>query len=617
MCGIVGFCGFNSSNNHDWLIRGTNAIKHRGPDNIQTWILENNKVGFGHARLSIIDLSNESNQPFHRNDLKLSIVFNGEIYNFKLLKKELENLGYHFNTKSDTEVILVSYYHWGKKFLDKLNGAFAFAIFDSNKDIVLLGRDRAGEKPLFYHISENTLYFASELKSLFENQKLPRKLNYKALNSYLRNGFIAGKNCIIENFFKLPTASFLEFNLNNYNFKIEKYWTLPEKDKNLEQIKKHELLEELDYLLADAVSLQLNSDVPIGILLSGGIDSSLITAMAARTNKKLQTFSIGFHDNKFNELPHAKLIADHFGTNHEVLFAEPSSVELIEQLANQFDEPIIDSSMIPTYLVSKLIKDHCTVAVGGDGGDELFGGYSHYSRLIKLKNLTKILPNFLNKSISNYGWNNMKVGQKYRNYLKNFISNSMLPNISEYFDQYERKKLFKNEDFFRLLDDESQNQILSKNHDLIEDLTRSDFNNYLTEDILVKVDRSSMLNSLEIRAPFLDHRLIEFAFSKVPSKFKTTGSNKKILLKDLSKKILPKNFDFNRKQGFSIPLNNWLKNKNYKDLCFDTLMTNNSLFNKQYVDDLYKGLFNNENNSERIFALILFEFWRKAHKIEI
>lgn len=616
MCGIVGVCGYNSSENHTWLKKGTEAIRHRGPDNIQVWFSENNKVGFGHARLAIIDLSNESNQPFHRNDLKLSIVFNGEIYNFQSLKKELQNLGYHFHTKSDTEVILLCYYHWGKSFLNKLNGAFAFAILDSKKNIVLLARDRSGEKPLFYHFSENTLYFASELKSLFENKKLPRKLNYKSFNSYLRNGFIPGKDSIIENFFKLPSASYLEFNLNNYHFDIDKYWSLPEKDKNAKHTNKHELLEELDYLLYDSVSMQLNSDVPIGILLSGGVDSSLITAMAARTNKKIQTFSVGFHQSKFNELPHAKLIADHFGTKHEVLFAEESSVDLIEKLAHQFDEPIIDSSMIPTYLVSKLVKGHCKVALGGDGGDELFGGYSHYSRLINLKSLTKILPNFINKSISNYGWNHMKVGQKYRNYLKNFISNNKLPNISEYFDKFERKKLLKDETFFRLLENESYEKV-DTNYDLIENLTRSDFNNYLKEDILVKVDRSSMLNSLEIRAPFLDYRLIEFAFSKVPSKFKTTSLHKKILLKDLSKKILPKNFDSKRKQGFSIPLNNWLKNKNYKDLCMDTLMNKDSLFSKEYVEKLYEGLLYNENNGERLFSLILFEIWRKKHDIKI
>lgn len=617
MCGIIGIASRRKINQKSWLKTGRDTMVHRGPDDEGEWWSPDSHVGLGHRRLSIIDLSPQGHQPMHLSEEGLSIVFNGEIYNYIELRSELRSLGYIFNTNSDTEVILISYLHWGIDCVNHLNGAFGFAIFDSREYKLFLARDRAGEKPIFYRLSDESIFFASELKALLANFNFPRRLNHDSLDCYLAMGFVPGQNSIIEGYNKLPPAHVLTFDLKDGSTRIWRYWTVPEFDSSIIHTE-NELLFNLEALLEDAVAKQMVADVPVGILLSGGVDSSLITAMAVRRSNKVRTFSIGFPGNaKFDESTHAQLIAKYFNTEHTLITAEPRTADLLPILASQFDEPIIDSSMIPTWLVTNLVRQHCTVAIGGDGGDELFGGYSHHSRLLWMYKNFAFVPKIVRSAIARATESILPVGFKGKNYLQalDIDFNNGLPLIANYFDPYARKLLLgKNH---KLVAENIRNLRIPNQKDLLQRVTRMDFLNYLTEDILVKVDRASMSNSLEVRAPFLDYRLIEFAFGKVPSHLKTSISQKKILLKKLCERVLPAEFDRNRKQGFSIPMNEWLKSGPMRDIFWDTLNSNDCMFDSKTVQALLLGQDKGRNNGERLFALVLFELWRKEYKITL
>jgi asparagine synthase (glutamine-hydrolysing) len=618
MCGFVGVASKNQVPDKNWLKLGRDAMHHRGPDDAGEWWSFDSCVGLAHRRLSIIDLSPLGHQPMHLKEAGLSIVFNGEIYNFIELRQALQSLGYKFNSNSDTEVILISYLHWGIDCVNHFNGAFAFAIFDSRIFKLFLARDRAGEKPVFYRVCDDSIFFASELKGLLANAELPRRLEADALDCYLAMGFVPGGNCILEGYNKLPPAHVLTFDLSDGSTDIRQYWTLPEFDVNENRNDDNSLLLDLESLLEDAVAKQMIADVPVGILLSGGVDSSLITAMAIRRSNNVRTFSIGFPGNsKFDESAHAQLIAKYFNTEHTVLTAEPSAADLLPVLATQFDEPIIDSSMFPTWLVANLVRQHCTVAIGGDGGDELFGGYSHHSRILWMQKNLALMPKIIRSAIASSAEKILPVGFQGRNYLRglDFDFDNGLPLIASYFDSHTRMSLLGKK--HKLFAEDLRNSRIPIQKDLLQRITRMDFMNYLPEDILVKVDRASMSNSLEVRAPFLDYRLIEFAFGKVPSRLKTSTREKKILLKRLCERVLPSEFDRNRKQGFSIPINEWLKSGSFRDIFWDTLNSNECMFDKKTVQALLLGQDKGRNNGERLFALVLFELWRKHYKITL
>jgi asparagine synthase (glutamine-hydrolysing) len=555
----------------------------------------------------------------------LCITFNGEIYNYRDLCCELESRGHIFRSASDTEVILEAYREWGVDFLSHLNGMFALGLCDHGAQRLLLARDRAGEKPLFYILSNGTLRFASELKALMADPALPRRINPEALDCYLAMGFVPGERCILQGVKKLPPAHALVFNLGSGQSRLWRYWQLPEWNPtpNAGQADEAGLLDDLETLLEDSVRRQLVADVPVGVLLSGGVDSSLITAMAVRATPKVKTFTIrfpGYED--YDETEHARLIARHFSTEHVELEAAESTVDLLPVLARQFDEPMVDSSMIPTFLVSQLIRPHCTVALGGDGGDELFGGYGHYNRLLWLNEKLGWIPFPIRRGISGISTAALPLGFKGRNWIQGLgeeLRNG-LPLIATYFDASSRRRLLMS----KVLDNAALSKVaeeirgrrIPKNSDLLQRATRMDFENYLAEDILVKVDRTSMLNSLEVRAPFLDYRIIEFAFGKVPSRLKATSSKKKILPKMLAQNIFPAEFNLHRKQGFSIPLAAWLQAGQWKDFFRDVLLgSDGSIFHRRFVADLIDGQARGRSNSERLFALVLFELWRKEYRI--
>lgn len=622
MCGIIGFATNQNINLNSLLIDGLDTMLHRGPDGSGVWFSDDGKVGFGHRRLAIIDLTASGKQPMLDNSSNIIITFNGEIYNYIELKNNLIKKGHTFKTKSDTEVILNAYKEWGYNCLNHLNGMFAFAIYDLNNKKIFIARDRVGEKPLFYSIQNNIFRFASELKALMSDKEFKREVDHESLDCYFSMGFIPGDKCILKGVNKLPPAHALEFSIDTFTFNLWKYWNLPDYINHEEVEQEKKLLDELDFLLEDSVNKQLIADVPVGVLLSGGVDSSLVTAMAVRSNKNVKTFTIRFPGHKqYDETEHARMISKHFKTEHIELEGLESNIDLLPILARQFDEPIIDSSMIPTFLVSKLIRQHCTVAIGGDGGDELFGGYGHYDRLLWLGQNFKNIPKFFKTPIASIAENILPIGFKGRNWLQNFAAELKydLPLIASYFDKTSRNKLISNNQNWPFVAEIIRKDRVPKNSDLLQRATRMDFLNYLPEDILVKVDRASMLNSLEVRAPFLDYRLIEFAYSKVPTNQKTTTSEKKILLKKLCTRILPPNFDQNRKQGFSIPLNEWLKSpkwSNYfKEILLDT--SSDNFLNKNFIESLFEGQRIGRSNSERLFSLVMFELWRKTYGIKI
>ena len=619
MCGIIGIASYTAQTQRTWLAIGRDAMTHRGPDDAGEWWSADGRVGLAHRRLSIIDLSPAGHQPMHDASGTLSIVFNGEIYNFADLREQLIALGHGFKSHSDTEVILSAYREWGTECLSRFNGMFAFALFDARQQKVFLARDRAGEKSLFYHLANGVLRFASELKGLLADPALPRRIDPEALDCFLAIGYVPGERCILQGFNKLPPAHAMLFDLQTRQAKNWSYWQLPELEAASSiLVDEAALLDELEPLLEDAVRRQMVADVPVGVLLSGGVDSSLITAMAVRSSSRVQTFTIGFPGHgKLDETEHARLISCHFGTRHTELMAEDVTADLLPRLARQFDEPMVDSSMIPTFLVSQLVRQHCTVALGGDGGDELFGGYGHYSRLQWMRSKLGPIPRPLRIGIALAAEKLLPVGVKGRNWLQGLgvDLDKGLPLIASHFDATTRGRLLAPQSGWHAQAEDVLRSRVPVQPDLLQRATRMDFSNYLAEDILVKVDRASMLNSLELRAPFLDYRMIEFAFGKVPSHLKATAQDKKILLKQLTARVLPPEFDRQRKQGFSIPLGEWLKGGTFRALFGEVLRDPACSFDAGMVDSLLRGQDRGRSNGERLFALVLFELWRREYGI--
>ncbi|MEB3200913.1 MAG: asparagine synthase (glutamine-hydrolyzing) [Synechococcaceae cyanobacterium] len=618
MCGLVGVAAPRPRSERAWLDAAAESLRHRGPDDGGSWWSADGRIGLAHRRLAILDLSPLGHQPMHAPQRGLSIVFNGEIYNFQDLRRQLETLGHRFRSHSDTEVLLAAYAEWGEDCLPRLNGMFAFALLDAPRQRLLLARDRAGEKPLFYRLHDGELRFASELKALLADPALPRRLDGEALDCYLAMGYVPGERCILEGYRKLPPAHSLCFDLRDGTASLRRWWSLPPLQAGAERAGAAELLPELERLLEAAVGRQLVADVPVGVLLSGGVDSSLVTAMAVRRSSHVRTFSIGFPDHgALDETPHARLIARHFGTDHVELMAEPTAAGLLPTLARQFCEPMVDSSMLPTWLVSHLVRQHCTVALGGDGGDELFGGYSHYSRLLWMQQRLWPLPTPLRRLTVKTTERLLPLGFRGRNYVQGLDVDRQrgLPLIASLFDARSRRRLLAGRPGPPLSAEAIRSARIPDQVDLLQRATRMDFENYLAEDILVKVDRASMLNSLELRAPLLDRDLIAFAFSRVPSPLKATVDERKILLKRLVERLLPPEFDRQRKQGFSIPLAAWLRQGPFRELFWDTLSSRDCLFDAAAVRALLQGQDRGRSNGERLFALVLFELWRRAYAI--
>src|SRR4051812_2091223 len=489
MCGIIGVAASRSPVDRGWLVRGRDAMSHRGPDDAGLWWSDDGRVGLAQRRLSIIDLSAGGHQPMQDATSRLTIVFNGEIYNFIDIRDQLIAKGYAFRSHSDTEVILMAYREWGIDCLAHLNGMFTIALYDADAGQLFLARDRAGEKPLYYSHNDSGLRFSSELKGLMADPDFDRSIDNDALDSYLAIGYAAGENCILRGARKLPPAHALIFDVRQGTIKTWRYWRLPQEPAdNGDTAGDDELVDELEALLVDAVRRQMVADVPVGVLLSGGVDSSLITAMAVRTSSRVKTFTVGFENHgSYDESAYARMVADHFGTEHVELQASSIDPDLLVRLAHQFDEPIIDSSMVPTHLVSALVRQHCTVALGGDGGDELFGGYETHRRAIWAQAKIGSVPLWARKLAGAGASALLPTGFKGRNWLQSMGTDfdRGLPSAAGHFDAAERRALLGRD--WPTTAERRRTARIPQTRDLLQRTTRMDFENYLPEDILTKV----------------------------------------------------------------------------------------------------------------------------------
>jgi len=622
MCGIVGVVG-GSPAAPETLAAMRDTLRHRGPDDEGLWRSENGQVGFGHCRLAIIDLSADARQPMVSASSRTRVVFNGEIYNYRELRAELESAGRRFRTASDTEVLLQAYEHWGVDFLTKLNGMFAFALVDAAARRVLLARDRAGEKPLYYTHAGGRLMFASELKALFAEKTFARRLDHRAFEHYLAFGYVPVDMCMLEGVHKLPQGHALLYELDTDRIRTWAYWQLPAPpDPLADTASEAELLSELERLLTDSVRLRLIADVPVGIMLSGGVDSSLVTAMAARVAAhRVKTFTISFPGHGgYDEAPYARTVAEHLGTEHVELVAEPATVDLLPQMARQYDEPMADSSMVPTYLISRLIRREATVALGGDGGDELFGGYPHYCWLQAQSSVRRLLPLPLRRMAGSAG-RRLPLGFKGRNYVVGLSLDvpGSIAQFNLYFDAGARRRLLRRPPAASAAGRSPESlkiALCAGRGTTLQQATAVDFQTYLVDDILVKVDRASMLASLEVRAPWLDPRLIDFAF-RLPDRWRATTRDRKVLLRSLASRVLPRSLDLTRKQGFSLPLHAWFKGEWGRYVEEVLREADPSLFDRRFIEDLLAAQRRGLGNTQRLFALTMFELWRREYRVNV
>ncbi|MCG8605138.1 asparagine synthase (glutamine-hydrolyzing) [bacterium] len=624
MCGICGvtFSDQASSVSRNSLKRMTDAIRHRGPDD-EGWVLKGN-CGLGMRRLSIIDLAG-GYQPIANEDGSVWIVFNGEIYNHIELREELIKKGHTFRTLSDTEAILHAYEEYGEDCPKKLNGMFAFAIWDQNKRMLFLARDRLGIKPLYYYHDAKQFVFGSELKSILQVDSVPREIDPIALDVYLTVEYIPAPYTIFKSIAKLLPGHYLI--LKDGKAKIGKYWQL---DFQEYDHSKGEIIEQLLSLLQDAVRVRLMSDVPLGALLSGGIDSSAIVALMSRVmDRPVQTFSIGFKEATYNESQHARTIAEHFKTEHHESVIEANALDLTERLVGHLDEPFGDFSIFPTYLVSKMAREQVTVALSGDGGDELFAGYDTYvaNRIGKAYGrFPKVIRHtFLENLLDRVPPTEKKKGLINR--AKRFVEGMRLPEDLQhtrwmiFLQEAEKAELYSADLQTALTGHDSYGFIRryfgeTRTSDELNRQLYVDIKTYLVDDILVKVDRMSMATSLETRVPFLDHRLVEFT-ATIPGRHKLKGKSTKHILKQSLKNILPSEILQRGKEGFSIPIKNWLKD-DLKPIMLDILdpsvVRRQGFFDPEFVQRLTnEHLTDVENHSHRLWAMMVFGIWQDIY----
>lgn len=616
MCGIAGIVSSAGSVDVAALEQMRDAMTHRGPDGCGLHVAADGSVGFAHRRLAIIDLSSGGHQPMIDPITGALITFNGEIYNYRELRDELVARGHRFRTASDTEVLLASYREWDLDCLTRLNGQFAFGLHDSARRRLLLARDRAGEKPLYYRRDGSRLLFASELKGLMADPSFERRLDHEAFDLYLAYGYVPGDHCILRGVSKLPPGHAAVLALDTGDFSVQRYWTLP--PTAAQDVPADQLEAELETLLEAAVRRQMVADVPLGILLSGGLDSSLVTAMAARAaSDPVRTFTVTFPGHAaFDEAPHARAIAEYFGTRHTELPAEPQSADTLTLLARQFDEPIGDSAIVPTYLVSRLIRREATVALGGDGGDELFGGYPHYSWLLRQQRVRALVPQPLRAVVASAAAR-LPLGVSGRNHLIGFGDGAggSISHINLYFDRRTRARLAPGVVGRAVGAERYRADLAAQPATVLRAAMETDFRSTLVDGYLVKVDRASMLTSLEIRAPFLDYTLVEFAFGRVPDRLRATRDARKILPKRLARRLLPPGFDLARKQGFTMPLGAWFAGDWGRFMEAVLRESDPRFFDHAVIEQLLAGQRRGRANTGRIFAIAMFELWRREYKV--
>lgn len=626
MCGIAGFCDFNKKSDKNILHNMTDILHHRGPDDsgYSFFATENVNIGLGHRRLSILDLSSHGHQPMQLEHLE--IVFNGEVYNFKEIREELKKFHYSFESESDTEVILKAYHKWGIKAVEKFNGMFAIAIYDKENEKLILIRDRAGVKPVYYYYSNNIFLFASELKSFHQNPNFYKSINKDSLALYLQHGFIPEPHSIFIDTYKLSAGNFLELDLKSRDLKVTKYWNLVDFYNNPKlDISYEDAIKTTEEIMISSFNYRMVSDVPVGVFLSGGYDSSAVAAILQTTNKqKINTFTIGFNEAKYDESKYAKEVANHLGTNHtEYYCTQKDALDIIEQLPYIYDEPFGDSSAIPTILVSQLAKSSVSVSLSADGGDEIFGGYSKYKTTLKYYSLLQNQPRFLKKSIAvlmeQVKYKHIPIYcDKYESEIKysrlkemlnsNITPVELMSLISQKFTHEMLNSILI--DKFKISDTNYQNKMTNSLD--FNSLLYADYRTYMVDDILTKVDRATMSVSLEGREPLLDYRIIEFV-AQLPLEYKMDLNNSKKLLKDIVHKYIPKNIMDRKKMGFSVPIAEWFKDelKEYFNIYLSKeRIDREGLLNSNEVIRLKNDYFRGKKvNIQRLWFILMFEMW--------
>ncbi|MDC0192875.1 asparagine synthase (glutamine-hydrolyzing) [Pelagibacteraceae bacterium] len=643
MCGILGII------NHNLNIEDLNSItdklikllNHRGPDGNGKWINKKNTVSLGHSRLSIQDLSNNGSQPMICQSGNKIISFNGEIYNNLELRKKIEQVkNIKWRSTSDTETLIECLDIFGlEKTLNDIRGMFSIILYDIQNNKIYLARDRFGEKPLYYGKIKNSIVFGSELKVFQNFPEFNNSINKVALDKLFRNLFIPSPLSIYNNIFKIEIGSFIEIDIeNSKNLELklikQKKWWKYENTINSKSQDRYQNFSEahkaLKNTLFEAIDLQQISDVPYGVFLSSGIDSSLVASIMQNINsKKIDTFTIGFNENEFNEANDAKKIANYIGSNHHEQYIDSKqALNLIPNISKIYDEPFADSSQIPTYFVSKLARENVTVALSGDGGDELFAGYNRYLWTPKIIARLNSIPYFVRKIVANtlifLQKNNIKINNdiiekiikisqfnekvnKTAIRLKNYknLNDLLLNPVSEW--EKDTKIVSNLKDYHN-----SNIQIPTSLENIVEKMMFIDSQTYLPDDILCKVDRASMYNSLEVRCPFLDREVINISH-KIPTKMKLKNNSGKIILKEILKEFIPENLTDRSKKGFAIPLGKWLKKPLRgwaEDLLTDTKLKEQDFINHKIVKNLWNNHTNNNiDNSSKLWPILMFQNW--------
>ena len=634
MCGISGYYSLTQMFNSADLDSMLNVQHHRGPD--ASGKFNDDICGLAHNRLSIIDLSSRANQPMKDSNERFVIVYNGEVYNFREIGAQILSLKrgsrFSFRSNSDTEVILEAFTELGVDFVHELNGMFSFAIYDTLDQELFLFRDRSGIKPLYFYYDNQNFAFSSELKGLLQPSNIKKTINYNVISSFLHLGFIAAPNTIYENIYKLPPGHWIK--INRKGIEVQRYYNLHDKIKAKAVDNKDEALVKLSDLLISSVQFQLKSDVPFGVFLSGGIDSSLVTAQAVQlSGTKVNTFSIGFYENSHNESEYARKVAKHLGTNHyDFIVSYKDAISLIDDVFNSYDEPFADSSAIPTMLVSKLAKQYVTVTLSGEGGDELFFGYGAYKWAKRLDNsFIKALRVPIHGILKNMPSRYERASSLFQKVADETVEQHIFSQEQYLFTQQELEQNLSidykktspgflqssskmNLLFSNTIGNSSGNQ--KRNLTAMEKQALFDLNWYLPDDLLTKVDRASMKYSVETRVPYLDHRVVEFAVNLSPE-LKYRNGISKYLLKQILYQYVPKELFQRPKQGFAIPLSKWLKNElDYlmNDYLSESVINKHQLIDYKYVESLKKRfctgtdfLFN------RLWVLIVLHKWFEDH----
>jgi len=629
MCGIVGLWSPQQKINKEILLKMRDILRHRGPDDAGIFIDKISNLGLAHRRLSIIDLSEKAHQPMPSGDGNLWITYNGEVYNFREIRKELENKGYKFQSNSDTEVVLKSFQEWGKDCLEKFRGMFSFAIWDKRNQKLYLFRDRLGIKPLFYYSTPKTFIFASELKSILGFPEFKKDIDFEALSYYLQLGYIPAPYTIFKNTFKLEPGSILEIN-EQLNLKKTKYWE-PKlyflKDKI--QKSEEEIIGELEELLKESFQYRLVSDVEVGIFLSGGIDSSLLTTLLQKnSSQKLKTFTIGFEEKAYNEAPFAEKVAKILGTDHHQYYLNSEDLrKIFLDFVEIYDEPFGDSAGLPTYLLSRFTSEKVKVVLSADGGDELFWGYSKYKVLNELKNtpyLFRLLGEKFLRTLSPpkaekicYLFSKIFSLPKYSNLrekiskLTNLLKGKNFPEIFQLASSYWIHSEVKN-----LIGDKTIStlnrffQEININHQ--EQMQLWDILTYLPDDILVKTDRATMSWSLEGREPYLDQKIVEYT-ATIPPKLKFKNNQQKYILKKILFKHLPKELFSRPKTGFRLPIYEWFKKdwrENLREYLEPGKIAKQGIFQPNFIKEIMEKYNKGKYvNPDKLWILLAFQLW--------